>query len=327
MPLVSVIIANWNGAHHLRICLPSLLAQTHRPLEIIVADNGSSDDSATVVQEHHATWLPLKENVGLAPALNCGARAAAGEFLLFVNNDMRFDPHFVESLLEPLLDDERVFASDGMQYDWNGTKAEHLAARLVKSRPASVSYVEMVPWLFFYQQSSSRPIPVFMGSAACMLIRKSIFVKLGGFDSRLPLGYEDVEICWRASILGWKTIFVPTAVCWHHVGASGRSIEGALFNFRGVLTGRLLLATKLLPFRYVVSTWIVSVLGLSKDLGRFRWRFAKDRIGVLLHLALLSPRLFRERFTLFRNAGITPEEQLGRFLRLKEEGANSDLRL
>ena len=88
-PAVSAIIVNWNGAHHLRICLPSLLSQTLTSLEIIVVDNGSKDDSVEVARELQARWLPLGENVGLAPALNRGAKAAAGDFLLFINNDMR----------------------------------------------------------------------------------------------------------------------------------------------------------------------------------------------------------------------------------------------
>lgn len=323
-PLVSVIIANWNGAHHLRFCLPSLCAQSHKPLEIIVVDNGSADDSAAVTEEFCAQWLPLSTNLGLAPALNQGARIAEGKFLLFVNNDMRFDPGFVTALLEPLLGDDRVFASDGMQYDWNGTKTVHLATRLTKWPPPATASVEFVPSLFFYPQPLAQPTPVFMGSAACMLVRKSAFVKFGGFDDRLPLGYEDVEICWRAGTLGWKIIYVPSAICWHHVGASGRSLEGARFNFRGILMGRLLLATKLLPLRYAFITWIVSAAGLLKDLGRRRWPFAKDRIGVLFEFAVLFPRLLREKSALFRAAGITPEEQLRRFLQLtREEGVPS----
>jgi GT2 family glycosyltransferase len=318
-PLVSLIIANWNGAHHLRVCLPSLLAQSHKPLEIIVVDNGSSDDSAAATEEFRAKWLPLTKNLGLAPALNQGVRIAGGEFLLFVNNDMRFDPGFVAALLKPLLRDDRVFASDGMQYDWNGAKAVHLASRLTKFPPSATASVELVPWLFFYPQPFAQPTEVFMGSAACMMIRKSAFIKLRGFDGRLPLGYEDVEICWRACTLGWKIIYVPDAICWHHVGASGRSVEGARFNFRGILTGRLILATKLLPLRYAFITWIVSAAGLLKDLGRLRWAFAKARIGVLFKFVLLLPRLFSERSALFRAAGTTPEEQLKRFLQLTQE--------
>src|SRR4029077_19858597 len=99
-PEVSGIIGNCNGAHHLKICLPSLLAQSFKQLEIIVVDNGSKDDSEGVTREFHSRWLPLERNVGLAPALNRGAAIAKGDFLLFINNDMRFDPEFVASLVK-----------------------------------------------------------------------------------------------------------------------------------------------------------------------------------------------------------------------------------
>ena len=318
-PLVSVVIVNWNGAHHLRVCLPSLLEQSHQPLEIIVVDNGSTDDSAAVTDEFQARWLPLKENVGLAPALNQGAAIAAGQFLLFVNNDMRFDIGFVAALLGPFSSDNRIFATDGMQYFWEGSKPAHLAVRLTKHPPSGCSSVELVPGLFFYQQTVSQPETVFLASAACMLVRKSVFVEIGGFDNRLPMGYEDAEICWRAITLGWKIIYVPTAICWHRVGSSGHSLEGARYNFRGILKGRLLLATKLLPPGYALVTWFISIAGLMKDLGRLRWLFARDRIKGLFELALLVPKFLREGRALFRDAGTTPRKQLIGILRLTRE--------
>lgn len=321
-PLVSVVIVNWNGAHHLRVCLPSLLEQSHHPLEIIVVDNGSIDDSAAVTEKFHARWLPLTENVGLAPALNHGAAIAGGSFLLFVNNDMRFDPRFVAALLEPFSSDNRIFATDGMQYYWDDPKAAHLAVRLTKHPSARCSSVELVPGLSFYQQFVSQPETVFLASAACMLVRKSAFDEIGEFDNRLPMGYEDAEICWRAITLGWKIVYVPKAICWHRVGSSGRSLEGARFNFRGILKGRLLLATKLLPARYALVTWFISFAGLLKDLIRLRWPFAKDRIKVLFEFALLIPQFLREKRMLFRTAGITPQEQLNRMLLLTREEDN-----
>jgi GT2 family glycosyltransferase len=275
-PAVSAIIVNWNGAHHLRTCLLSLLAQSFQSLEIIVVDNGSKDDSADVARELRVRWLPLGANVGLAPALNRGAAIASGDFLLFVNNDMRFDPGFLAALLGPLKNDEGIFATDAMQFNWDGNERVHLAARLAKSKPRGHASVELVPGLFFYQREELEKSSVFMGSAACMLVRRAFFEKLRGFDERLPLGYEDVELCWRAWLRGWKIVYVPLAVCWHRVGSSGRSPEGMRMNFRGILRGRLLLSTKLLPLRYAFRTWLVSTAGLGLDVVRLRWSFAKD---------------------------------------------------
>jgi hypothetical protein len=318
-PAVSAIIVNWNGAHHLRICLPSLLSQSFTSLETIVVDNGSSDDSAEVTREFQARWLPLGENVGLAPALNRGAAIAAGDFLLFINNDMRFDPGFVAALVKSLAKNEEIFASDGMQFNWDGTERAHLATRLVSRRPANHSSTELVPGLYFYPDEANRETAVYTGSAACMLVRRPLFEKLNGFDDRLPLGYEDVEICWRAWIRGWKTVYVPTAICWHRVGSSGRSQEGLRMNFRGILRGRLLLASKLLPLRYAMRTWLVSTAGLGKDVSRAGWSSAKDRIQTLASTAALIPQLRRERKELFGNTTSSPEKHLDFLLQLTDD--------
>jgi GT2 family glycosyltransferase len=315
-PVVSAVIVNWNGAEHLRICLPSLLAQSFTSLEIIVVDNDSRDDSADVARQFQARWMRLEKNLGLAPALNRGAAMALGEFLLFVNNDMRFDRDFVSMLVETLRNDNSVFAADGMQLNWDGSAPAHMATRLT-SVPSGKSFsAELVPGLYFYPEAAHRPIPVFMASAASMLVRRSFFDRLGGFDNRLPLGYEDVEICWRAAIQGWKIIYVPAATCWHRVGSSGRSPEGARFNFRGILMGRLLLATKLLPLRYNFLTWLASAAGLAKDLRRGRWQAARDRVTILAESAVLFPTLLREKRTTFRAAGTTARAQLQRLLEL-----------
>jgi len=323
-PKVSVIIANWNGAEHLRICLPSLASQSFKSLEIIVVDNHSSDDSAEVTRSHSARWLPLENNLGLAPALNRGATIAKGEMLLFVNNDMRFDPGFVATLVEPLERDEEIFAADGMQFNWDGSVRGHLAARLTNVPPRLDRSTQLVPGLYFYQQEEAEESEVFMASAACMMVRKVLFERMGGFDDRLPLGYEDVEICWRAWVHRWKTLYVPTAICWHRVGSSVSSVEGARFAFRGVLKGRLLLATKLLPIRYALRTWLISTAGLAKDISRLKWKFATDRIAVLLHMAGRVVQLLREKRALFRNANISPKEQLDFLLRLTDDDVRAN---
>ncbi len=321
-PRISVVIVNWNGAQHLRSCLPTLACQTFKALEVIVVDNHSSDDSGEVARSFDARWVALEENIGLAPALNRGAATASGSFLLFVNNDMRFDSEFVFALAAPLLEDDGIFASDGMQFNWDGTVRAHLAAQLSKVKPPSHSSTELVPGLYFYQWEAVERKTVFMASAACMMVRRTLFEKLGGFDERLPLGYEDVEICWRAWMHRWKTVYVPSAICWHRISASGKAPEGARLNFSGILRGRLLLATKLLPARYALRTWLVSIAGLAKDLGLRRWMRGRDRVVLLAHMAGLVRQLLRERRALFRQADCSPEEQLEYLLHLSKNEAN-----
>ncbi len=317
-PCISAIMANWNGARHLEACLPSLMSQSYRPLEIIVVDNASKDDSAAVASRFGVRWLPLTRNVGLAPALGRGAQAAAGEHLLFLNNDMRFHENFVESLAAEILRDPDIFSVDALQYDWEGTKQVHLATRLgEKSRNAGICYA-VVPSLYIYQEASGRPTAIPAACAASMLVRKSMFFALGGFDERLPLGYEDVELCWRAWVRGWKSVFVPAAVCWHRVGGSSNSAEGSRLGFRGILGGRLLISTKLLPLSYVIRTWLATFAGLAMDVAALRWQRARDRFGVLSDFARILPPLLRERREIYRSEHSSPRRQLDRLLSLAE---------
>jgi len=316
---VSVVLVNWNGAEHLRVCLPSLAAQSLKPLEIIVVDNCSSDNSVEVAESFAVRWLPLQVNLGLGPALNRGAKIAKGDFVLFVNNDMRFDPGFVASLVGALQSDEQIFAADGMQFNWDGTSRPHMAARITHIPCTRNSSTELVPGLHFYQQEKKGKASVFMASAACMMVRKTMFEDLGGFDERLPLGYEDVDICWRGWLCGRKTIYTPGAICWHRIGASIVSVEAARFSFRGVLTGRILFSTKLLPARYALRTWLVSTAGFAKDLSRGKWEFAMDRVRILVKMVGVAPQLIRERRALFRAAGHSPDEQLDILLHLTND--------
>ena len=316
--LVSAIVVNWNGARHLEISLPTLLSQSYPALEIIVVDNASTDDSAAVARSFRVRWLGLDTNKGLSTALNRGARAAQGEFLLFLNNDMRFHERFVESMVSEILRDSTVFSVDALQYDWDGGRKVHLATSLARERAGEFDH-QPVPGLYACQSTPNASAPALMSSAANMLARKSMFRELGGFDERLPLGYEDIELCWRAWVRGWKTIFVPAAICWHRVGASQRLTAGTRISFRGILGGRLLLATKLLPARFVITTCLASLAGLARDLVCLRWQRTRDRVRVFSEYARNLAPLLRERRGIYRSARTSPSEQLERLLRLQPD--------
>src|ERR1700674_5304857 len=98
-PLVSAIVLNFNGARYLPDCLSSLISQTYSNLEVLVADNGSTDDSKIVAAAFDVGWVQLERNFGLAHANNLAVSHAKGSLLFFVNNDMRFDPSYVEALV------------------------------------------------------------------------------------------------------------------------------------------------------------------------------------------------------------------------------------
>ncbi|MBI2871176.1 MAG: glycosyltransferase family 2 protein [Candidatus Omnitrophica bacterium] len=198
LPLVSVIVTNWNGLKYLEGCLGSLIGGTFRDIELIMVDNGSEDGSAAWVMEHYPDIQIVKNpcNLGLARASNQGARLARGRYLFFFNNDTISDPHMLEELVKVMESDPRVGVAGCVTKDFAGERV--LNAGVACDR-------------YGYPYGEGEPLYVDAG----IMIRKSLFDEIGGFDECFFIYKEDVDLCWRVLLLGWEVRVVPEAV-FHH---------------------------------------------------------------------------------------------------------------
>jgi GT2 family glycosyltransferase len=215
---------NYNGAHLLPECLESLKTQEHRNLEVIVVDNGSVDESKAVAGRYECTFVGLGVNAGLPAAYNRGAELASGEYLFFVNNDMRFDRACIRALAGALDATPDAFAADPLQYDWDGTRIIHALARLERTTTVremlSTAVIPVPPLKMNYVAQAAAATTVPWGCAGCLMVRRSRFEALSGWDESFFIDMEDVDLCWRAWLRGWPTVFVAAAVLHHKVGAS-----------------------------------------------------------------------------------------------------------
>ena len=147
-----------------------------------------------------------------------------------------------------MLDDPQLFATDARQWDRGGHRG---ASSRYTTRPISfsawLSTRGSLPLLKIEQVSATGPVSVFQACAGNMAVRRDRFLELGGFDARYPGGLEDTDIAWRSWLRGWRTIFVPSAECWHRVGVASATREGRSARYRSAIGGRLVLAWKLLP--------------------------------------------------------------------------------
>lgn len=216
---VSAIVLNYNGAHLLPGCLDSLLAQDYPFLEILVIDNASADESRAVVGRYPSVrWIPLPKNQGLGPGYNAGAAQARGRMFFFANNDTWFEPDCIRRLVEAFRDD--LLAADPLQLDWNGQRVIHGAQRF---RFGWHYALRPVPGMDPYQiLDADVPMEIPWACAGAMLVDRRKFEALGGFDPTFFLDYEDLDLCWRGWLRGWKTLFVPAARLRHHVSESER---------------------------------------------------------------------------------------------------------
>ncbi|MCI4331483.1 MAG: glycosyltransferase family 2 protein, partial [Thermoplasmata archaeon] len=226
MTLVSVIIPTWNGLPLLRACLAGLSAQSHRELEIIVVDDGSTDGTAEFVRGLGATVraVVLPGNRGFAVAMNAGFRAARGEQLIALNNDAVPDPEFVAEMVgsssegfdmvasRVVLADSEFVDSAGITVLRDGGSRERL-----RNAPADSPSVE-------------RRAEVFGPSAAASLYSRAMLEEVGGFDESFEAYYEDVDLAWRGRIAGFRCVYNPMARVRHvHSATWGRLSRRKLF--------------------------------------------------------------------------------------------------
>jgi len=239
-PAISVIIVNYNGARWLEGCLSTLLDTASHDTEVIVVDNASTDTSREILHRYASAadttksavrLLPLDENRGFAGGNNAGARAARGDLLVFLNNDTRVRAGWLEALQAPLRRDPAVgFATARLVY-------MHDPAILDSAGDG------WTRWGGAFKRGHGRaaaafaaPGEVFGACGAAFMIRRALFDELGGFDEDFFLAFEDVDLSYRARLLGYRCEYVPEAVVEHAGSASlGRLSESAVsFGQRNV---------------------------------------------------------------------------------------------
>lgn len=228
VPPVSVIIPNYNGLRFLPTCLDALRRQTYPAAltEVILVDDASTDGSVAFVQEHYpeVKIVALPRNRGLAAGCNAGAAQARGELLVMLNNDTEAEPGWLAALVAAALAHPRAgtVASKMLLFDRRDTL--HNAGDLMGA--------DGVPrnrgvWQKDEGQFDDSPT-VFGGCGGGVAYRREAWDQAGGFDERLFMYLEDVDLAWRLRLLGWDAVFAPAARLYHHLSATG---GGALASF------------------------------------------------------------------------------------------------
>lgn len=231
--LASVVIPNWNGAHHLPVCLDALRAQTYRNLEVVVVDGASTDGSQELVagQYPEVRLLALPRNLGLTGANNAGFRAAGGEILVSLNNDTEACPHFVEALVDALLahPEAGMAASKMLLFDRRDT-----------IHSAGDGYgVDGIPFnRGVWQRDEGQfdePGWVFGGCGGAVAYRRAMLDEIGPFDESFFMYCEDVDLNWRAQLAGWRCWYTPGAVVYHKLSATGGGPIASYYTGRNTL--------------------------------------------------------------------------------------------
>jgi GT2 family glycosyltransferase len=235
---------------------------------------------------------------------------------VFVNNDMRFAADFVERLIDPLLRDSTIFCTDARQRDWKDTSDIHQATFLDRASLVGGRRRSPLPGVEIRQEPASSDRNVVQGCAGNMAVRRWMFEALGGFDARMQAGWEDTDLCWSAWLRGWRTVYVPRAVCWHKVGASSRTSAGWSWRRRGEVEGRLLFAVRHLPVASAMIVWASTIGSMVRDFLRRDDDRARVTAASIGHSLSWLASAVGERRRMHRAADTTPSAHLRALTRI-----------
>ncbi|MFB0524839.1 MAG: glycosyltransferase, partial [Phycisphaerae bacterium] len=222
---VSIVIPVFNNVEYTKRCLKALIENTpNSRYEVIIVDNGSTDGTKEFLKclSGSVKIISNCENLGFAKACNQGAAAADGNYLVFLNSDTKVQPGWLEQLLEVLENDSEVGAV-GSKLLYPDGSIQHAGVAILHVEGKN----SLLPKHVFMRQPSDHifvnvPMLFQVVTAACIVIRKSDFESVDGFDESYWNGYEDVDLCFKLTKAGKKIVYQPKSVVLHYESRSSK---------------------------------------------------------------------------------------------------------
>ena len=221
-PGVAIVILNWNGKKFLEKFLPFIIASTYPNKSIFVADNASTDDSISFLQEHFQTVQIIKNssNEGFAKGYNSALKKIKSDYFVLLNSDVEVAADWIEPVINLMESDKLIAAcqpkirayNNKTQFEYAGACGgwiDNLGYPFTRGRVFENCETDNA------QYDNARQC--FWASGAAMFVRASVYDELGGLDEYFFAHQEEIDFCWRAQLSGYK-IFVQPASVVYHVG-------------------------------------------------------------------------------------------------------------
>lgn len=238
-PNIAIIILNYNGEEILESYLPSTLHSSDRNVDFIIIDNASTDDSVEFIKEWHPEYklIEFTSNYGYAGGYNKGLEQVDYEYVALINSDIRCTQNWLDPILEMMDSDPTIAAispkirsieePDSFEYAGaSGGFIDYLGYPFCRGRVFSTIEKD--------EKQYDEAQEIFWASGAAMIVRKSVFDALGGFDSTYFAHQEEIDLCWRMKRAGYKIKVAPETHVYHLGGGtlSYESPNKTYLNFR-----------------------------------------------------------------------------------------------
>ena len=251
-PLVSIIILNRNGLNHLMRLFDDFASKTnYSNYEIIVVDNASCDESVeylySLKSELPITVIENSQNVSFSKGNNDAAKIARGEYILLLNNDIEPTFGWLNEMVQTMLDNEKAGAVGAkLVFPYYGDITSQGQSFSVQH--AGIKFrEEITPYIYgpyhenmyvtlLFSDLVNREKEVISNTAACLLVPKDLYLSLGGLDEGYFYGYEDIDFAFKLLEAGYKSIYCPSALLFHHESATRVKDESVhLLNYKNIM--------------------------------------------------------------------------------------------
>lgn len=221
-PKVSMVVSNLNGIQLglLKDCIDSLIKPGYRSWELIVVDNASTDNSVKYLQQRfkrHTNCFVIENPINMySLGLNLGAYKASGEYLAYFNNDAAITQNYLSNLIKEFEKDPKLAIAQGKLLNYYKRKTIDSAGETmdIYGNPITLGNGKEDRGQFDQVKD------ILSASGSACMIKRSIFIKLGGYDPLYGIGYEDMDLSLRARRLGYKVKFFPKAIIYHKRAAT-----------------------------------------------------------------------------------------------------------
>jgi hypothetical protein len=319
----SVIIVTFNGLHYLNRFLPSVLKTRYPNFEIIVADNGSKDGTSEWIRRTHkeVSIVPLKKNYGYCGGNNQAAKAATGDILLFLNNDVEVEPNWLTPLSEAFLEDPLLGALQPKLLAYRDKESFEYAG-------AAGGFLDRYGYPFcrgrifetlekdLGQYDSA--VEVLWASGAALGVRRELFLEVGGFDEDFEFHMDEIDLCWRLRNLGYRVKCLPESTVYHLGGGSlaNGSPKKLYYNYRNNLVMLWKNLSEDTLFRRFFTRCALDLLAALRALVRARFRefHAIGKAYISFLFRIVSTQRKRKELLLKRTEAKNPSTLLECFL-------------
>lgn len=216
LPLVSVIIVNYNNKKFLENCLGSVFRSNYQDLEVVFVDNASTDGSVDFVKERFGRISSLKivqnsENLGYAEGNNAGMRLASGEYFVLLNNDTEVDKNWLLELVRVMESDRSIGAAQCKIISMNVRKRLDSAGGFVDRLGFPIERGAGEEDMGQYDNEDE----IFYAKGTGFAVRSSVLNETGSFDRDYFLYFEETDLCWRIWLRGYRIVFAPISIVYH----------------------------------------------------------------------------------------------------------------